>query len=143
MTTEEKLQQVQLLSDGQVTEAGVLAGLTQAPSAYDLFVAPDRAVARRNEVLDAMLQQGTITPSQHAWATATRSPGLRPGNLYRTIKEPYFFGYVRDELIRAYGVETVRSGGLRVYTTILPRWQKLAKRAIAAFSRTGPIPRPR
>ena len=60
-------------------QAALLAGLTQAPSAYDPFVAPDRAVARRNEVLDAMLQQGTITPSQHAWATATRAPpGLAP-----------------------------------------------------------------
>ena len=72
-----------------------------------------------------------ITQAQHDWARASRSPGLRPGNLYKEIKEPYFFGYVRDELIRAYGVETVRSGGLRVYTTILPRWQKLAQRAIA------------
>ena len=112
-------------------QAAMLAGLTQAPSAYDPVVAPEKAIARRDEVLRAMLGEGMITRAQHDWARASRSPGLRPGNLYKEIKEPYFFGYVRDELIRAYGAETVRSGGLRVYTTILPRWQKLAQRAIA------------
>ena len=112
-------------------EAALLAGLTQAPSVYDPVLAPERAIARRDEVLAAMLDEGMITPEQHAWAVASRTPRLDPGDLYREIKEPYFFGYVRDELIRAYGVETVRSGGLRVYTTILPRWQKLAERAIA------------
>src|SRR4029079_6865856 len=45
-------------------------------------------------------------------------------------KEPYFFGYVRDQLIRRYGSEYVRSGGLSVYTTIVPRWQKAAQGAI-------------
>ena len=46
------------------------------------------------------------------------------------IREPYFFGYVRDKLIEAYGAETVRSGGLQVYTTIVPRYQRLAEKAI-------------
>ena len=54
----------------------------------------------------------------------------KPGRLYKEIREPYFFGYVRDQLIRKYGAETVRSGGLSVYTTIVPRWQKAAQEAI-------------
>ena len=71
-----------------------------------------------------------ITPAQHRWAR--RQPiGLRPGRLYEQIREPYFFGYVRDQLVKAYGAETVRSGGLKVYTTIEPRWQRLAQKAIA------------
>jgi penicillin-binding protein 1A len=70
-----------------------------------------------------------ITQRQHDWAR--RQPiGLRPGSLYEQIREPYFFGYVRDQLVKAYGAETVRSGGLKVYTTIEPRWQRLAQRAI-------------
>ena len=55
---------------------------------------------------------------------------LRPGELYSRIREPYFFGYVRDELIRHYGASTVRSGGLRVYTTINPRFQRAAEISI-------------
>lgn len=110
-------------------QAALLAGLTQAPTTYDPFVDPARAVERRNRVLRAMLGEGMITPAQHRWAVR-RSIGLRPGRLYQEIREPYFFGYVRDQLVKAYGAETVRSGGLQVYTTIEPRWQALARRAI-------------
>ena len=110
-------------------QAALLAGLTQAPSVYDPMADPERAVARRNEVLAAMRGQGTITQRQYRYARRSRI-GLVPGRLYAEIREPYFFGYVRDELVRAYGVERVRSGGLSVYTTIQPRWQKLAQDAI-------------
>jgi penicillin-binding protein 1A len=111
-------------------QAALLAGLTQAPSVYDPFADSARAVARRNEVLQAMLEQGTISGAQYRWAR--RQPaGLRPGKLYEQIREPYFFGYVRDQLVKAYGAETVRSGGLKVYTTIEPRWQRLARQAIS------------
>ena len=113
-------------------ESALLAGLTQAPSAYDPFVEPAKAIARRNQVLDAMVRQGVITQAEHDRAASGRTLRLRPGNLYREIREPYFFGYVRDELIRRYGAETVRSGGLRVYTTIVPRWQRLAQEAISS-----------
>jgi penicillin-binding protein 1A len=111
-------------------QAALLAGLTQAPTTYDPLADPVRAVQRRNQVLTAMLQERMITQGQYAWAR--RQPvGLRPGKLYEQIREPYFFGYVRDQLVRAYGAETVRSGGLKVYTTIEPRWQRLARQAIA------------
>jgi penicillin-binding protein 1A len=110
-------------------QAALLAGLTQAPTTYDPLADPVRAVARRNQVLTAMLQERMITQGQYAWAR--RQPvGLRPGRLYEQIREPYFFGYVRDQLVKAYGAETVRSGGLEVYTTIEPRWQRLARQAI-------------
>ena len=112
-----------------LSESALLAGLTQAPSAYDPLVEPERALARRAQVLDAMLVQGAIGRREHD--AAVRAPlGLRPGRLFTEIREPYFFGYVRDQLIRAYGVETVRSGGLKVYTTIQPRLQRLAQQAI-------------
>ena len=111
-------------------EAALVVGLTQAPSAYDPFLEPERAVDRRDQVLAAMLAQGTISRREHDFAAGSRSLGLEPGRLYREVREPYFFSYVRERLIRAYGVETVRSGGLSVYTTIVPRWQRLAQRAI-------------
>ncbi len=111
-------------------QAALLAGLTQAPSAYDPFAEPAKALARRDAVLIAMRDQGMITSRQYAWASASRALQLKPGRLYKEIREPYFFGYVRDQLIRKYGAETVRSGGLSVYTTILPRWQRAAQEAI-------------
>ena len=111
-------------------QAALLAGLPQAPSAYDPFHRPGTALARRDEVLRAMLRYGAITPAQYRVAVAQRDLGLKPGKLYTRIKEPYFFSYVRDQLIEEYGAATVRTGGLRVYTTIDPRLQRAAVRAI-------------
>ena len=112
-----------------LSEAALLAGLTQAPSVYNPFTVPARALARRNEVLRAMLDTGVITPRVHQLAVATKL-NLRRGKVYDAIREPYFFGYVRDRLIEEYGPQRVRSGGLKVYTTIIPRYQRLAETAI-------------
>jgi penicillin-binding protein 1A len=115
-------------SELTLSEAALLAGLTQAPSVHNPFTAPGRARARRAVVLQAMLDTGVITRKR--FRKANRSDlGLRR-QLYTRIREPYFFGYVRDRLIEAYGAEQVRSGGLRVYTTIVPRYQRLAEKAI-------------
>ena len=112
-----------------MNESALLAGLTQAPSIYNPFTTPQRALLRRADVLRAMLDTGVIT--QKRFRRAVEAPlGLRPGRLYSEIREPYFFGFVRDKLIETYGAGTVRSGGLRVYTTIVPRYQRLAERAI-------------
>jgi penicillin-binding protein 1A len=112
-----------------LAESALLAGLTQAPSNYDPFTTPARARARRAVVLRSMLETGVITKRVHDLAAA--SPlNLKRGGLYSRIREPYFFGYVRDKLIEVYGAEQVRSGGMQVYTTIRPRYQRLAEKAI-------------
>ncbi|MGH3072526.1 MAG: transglycosylase domain-containing protein [Gaiellaceae bacterium] len=110
-------------------EAALLAGLPQAPSLYDPFNRTETAMNRRNQVLAAMLAEGDITREQHDWA-ASRGLGLEAGKLYKEIREPYFFSYVRDQLIAEYGAGTVRSGGLKVYTTVDPRFQRAARSAI-------------
>ena len=67
-----------------------------------------------------------------AWRYARNQPlGLRPGTLYKTIHEPYFFGYVDQQLVQHYGQRLVESGGLRVQTTIDPTLQRLAEHTIA------------
>jgi penicillin-binding protein 1A len=110
-------------------EAALLAGLPQAPSDYDPFRQPQIATARRNHVLRALLTEGDIDRDQYDWAIG-RGLGLKAGKLYKEIREPDFFGYVRDQLIAEYGAGTVRSGGLKVYTTIDPRFQRAAQTAI-------------
>jgi penicillin-binding protein 1A len=111
-------------------QAALLAGLPQAPSDYDPFHNAPAAIVRRNEVLQTMLVGGAITPAQYRWAVRSSNLGLRPGSLYTRIRQPYFFGYVINELERVYGANTVREGGLRVYTTIDPKLQRAANRAI-------------
>jgi penicillin-binding protein 1A len=112
-----------------LAESALLAGLPQAPSDFDPFHAPQKALARRDEVLRAMLANYDITRSQYDQASAERLH-LQAGRLYTRIREPYFFSYVRDQLIAQYGAATVRSGGLNVYTTIDPRFQNAARSAI-------------
>lgn len=113
-----------------LAQAALVAGLPQAPSLYDPLYRPAEALARRDEVLKAMLDNGDVTPAQYRAAVSERNLRLRPGRLYTRIREPYFFGFVRDQLIEEYGASTVRSGGLRVYTTIDPRLQAAARAAI-------------
>src|SRR5215216_7058365 len=108
----------------------ILAGLTQAPSVYDPLNKPASALRRRNQVLQAMLANGDITKRQYDAAVGDRELHLHPGKVYTRIREPYFFSYVREQLITQYGANTVRSGGLRVYTTIDRRFQQQARNAI-------------
>jgi penicillin-binding protein 1A len=111
-------------------QSALLAGLTQAPSDYDPLNKPAAAIRRRNQVLQAMLDNGAITQRQYAEAVRDRELHLNPGRLYTRIREPYFFSFVREQLITQYGANTVRSGGLRVYTTIDRRFQQNARNAI-------------
>jgi penicillin-binding protein 1A len=111
-------------------QAALLAGLPQAPSSYDPFRNPAAALERRNEVLRAMLVNGDITSTEFERASAHTSLGLKPGRRFIRIREPYFFSYVQELLQQEYGSNTVREGGLKVYTTINPGLQKAATAAI-------------
>jgi penicillin-binding protein 1A len=112
-----------------LSQAALLAGMTQAPSRYDPFNRPQQAIARRNTVLRAMLENRDIDQVQYEQSVA-KPLGLKRGAVYEKIRQPYFFNYVYDELVREYGAGTVRSGGLKIHTTIDLRFQRLAQRAI-------------
>jgi penicillin-binding protein 1A len=110
-------------------EAALLAGLPQAPSQYNPFINADAALKRRNLVLDAMLDQGYISQSEHQkWSRA--GLGLERGLRYDQFRYRYFFDYVQQELIDRYGTNTARVGGLKVYTTLEPQLQDTAEQAI-------------
>jgi penicillin-binding protein 1A len=113
-----------------LSQAALLAGLPQLPSEYDPLHAPEKALARRDEVLRAMLETGSITRRQYTNAAKATDLGLKPGKLYQTLRQPDFFRYVIEQLQRQYGTNTVRSGGLKVYTTIHPQLQRQANLAI-------------
>src|SRR3954463_5871779 len=115
--------------DLTLDQAALLAGLPQAPSLYNPFKNPTAAIARRNEVLRAMLKNGYISPSEELQAVDAPLK-LRAGNKYFRRAEPYFFDYVSEILIEKYGLNTYRKGGLKVYTTIDPSLQKVARDSI-------------
>ena len=112
-----------------VAESALLAGLPQAPSELNPFQNPKAALDRRNEVLSKMAKLGYITDAEAAQATAQQLR-VKHGHLYTRIREPFFFDYVKQELIDKFGVNTVQKGGLKVYTTIYPSLQQAGRDAI-------------
>jgi penicillin-binding protein 1A len=118
-------------------QAALIAGLPQAPSEYNPLLNPKGALQRRNEVLQAMEQQGYISESEYQNALR-QDLGLDRGYKYQQVREPYFFDYVTQDLIDRYGVNTVRNGGLEVHTTIDPQLQQYAQSAIANHDYGGP-----
>jgi penicillin-binding protein 1A len=112
-----------------LTEAAMIAGLPQAPSEYNPFLDPQAALERRNQVLEAMAEQGYITAEEYDVATE-KGLGLNPGHKYRVIRDRFLFDLVQQELIDKYGLNTVRYGGLRAYTTIDPELQERAQEAV-------------
>ena len=121
-----------------VAEAALLAGLVKSPSSYAPTVSIDRATARRNLVLRAMLDAATI--DQSTYDTALKEPvtlhdGLRAGE----AAGQYFKEEVRRFLVQRFGWERVYQGGLKVYTTVDLDMQKAAEaevvRAIAEIEK--------
>ena len=110
-------------------QAALLAGLPQAPSQYNPFLYPAAALQRRNEVLDKMAELHYISQTQAAAAKAARLE-VKHGDYYTRRQESFFFEYVRKELVRRYGLNTVEQGGLKVYTTINLKMQGEARDAI-------------
>jgi penicillin-binding protein 1A len=115
-----------------LAQAALLAGLPQAPSLDDPFRHPRAALARRNEVLTALRRAGAISAGRYR-TVAARPLGLRPGHRYREARFPTFFDYALRELLHREGTTLARHGGLRVTTTLDPRLQHLADRAIAGW----------
>jgi penicillin-binding protein 1A len=120
------------VKDLELHESALLAGLPQAPSQYNPFRNPAAALERRNDVLEQMLDNGYISPLEYQEA-ASRKLSLKRGFRYLNRREPYFFDYVQEKLIERYGAGVARQGGLRIYTTINPKMQDLARDAINAY----------
>ncbi len=121
-----------------LAQQATLAGLPQSPTDFNPFLRPDLALARRNEVLEAMVKSHYITERQAQRAERARL-GVKNSKLYTARTQPYIFDYALSQLIQHYGLKTAEDEGLKVYTTIDPRTQQLARSAIVAHQPGGPV----
>lgn len=111
-------------------EAALLAGIIQAPSRLSPYRHPERALDRRNLVLDSMVETGAITRAQAELAKATPlQKSLAPPNV-EASDAPYFVDMVRDHLISQYSEQDINDQALRVYTTLDPDLQRAAAEAV-------------
>jgi 1A family penicillin-binding protein len=113
-----------------VAEAALLAGLVKSPSSYAPTVSLERAVARRNTVLQAMLDAGAIDRAAFQSARANK-PALHDSLREEEPHGQYFKEQVRQELVNRFGWQRVYQGGLRVFSTIDMPMQIAAETAVA------------
>ncbi len=116
-------------ADLDLAEAAMLAGIINLPGTYDPVSDPESARARRDVVLDRMLEYGYIDEAQHAGALA-EDLNLSRGDVEPADDNEYFLDAIRKELAQEYGDEAVYEGGLKIYTTLDPRLQGLATTAV-------------
>src|SRR5258706_4422610 len=108
-------------------EAALLAGMIRGPS-YSPILHAQRALARRNIVLDRMARADKITQAQATQAIALPL-ALHVEAPHNTLA-PYFVEDIRKYLEGTYGTQTVHERGLRVYTTLNVGMQRAANQAI-------------
>ena len=116
------------LKDISLPEAALLAGLIQAPSALSPYRHPDRAMERRNTVLEAMVENHAITREQADKAKATQLK-LAPPNV-EASDAPYFVDMVRDAVLSKLNEREMNDQQFRIYTTLDPDLQKAAAQAV-------------
>jgi len=117
------------LDELTIAEAAYLAALPKAPANYNPRTRPKAAKDRRDWVIDRMVEDGIISEAQGREAQA------QPLTIASRAKTEFvragFFGEeVRRELLQRYGEEGLYTGGLSVRTTLDPRLQKMARKAV-------------
>lgn len=119
----------QPLSELKPHQVALLVGLVKGPSWYDPRRNPERALQRRDQVLQVMLEQGVIDKVEHA--TAVKQPlGVIKKPLYEDARYPAFLDLVKRQLKQDYKDEDLRSEGLRIFTTLDPWAQEQLEQAI-------------
>ena len=116
------------LKDITLPEAALLAGIIQGPSRLSPYRHPERALERRNLVLDSMVETHAITREQAEKAKAAPLK-LAPPNV-EASDAPYFVDMVRDTLINKFSEHDLNDESYRIYTTLDPDLQKAAAQAV-------------
>ena len=116
------------LKDITLPEAALLAGIIQGPSRLSPYRHPERALERRNLVLDSMVDTHAITREQAEKAKASPLK-LAPPNV-EASDAPYFVDMVRDTLINKFSEHDLNDESYRIYTTLDPDLQKAAAQSV-------------
>lgn len=119
------------MDDLTLAEAAFLAGLPKAPNNYDPDRHPEAARARRDYVLRRMQEDGHVSAAQAAQARAGPVTP-RPARATEIARAGHFVAEIRRRLVREFGEDGLYGGGLSVRTTLDPRLQQAAEKALRA-----------
>jgi penicillin-binding protein 1A len=115
-----------------VAEAAYLAAMPKAPGALHPVRNHDRAVERRNYVIDRLLENGWIKQAEAEKARKDPLVVTNRSNTGRTFAGEYFAEEVRRDILERYGEKKLYEGGLSVRTTLDPKLQVMARKTMAA-----------
>ncbi|HEX3940878.1 MAG TPA: transglycosylase domain-containing protein [Acidobacteriaceae bacterium] len=111
-----------------VAQCALLAGLVQDPSLLNPYRHKDRALHRRNQVLDAMVENHKLSRAEAEQAKA-EPVHLTPANV-DAGEAPYFVDLVRERLVQQFGNTDFNADGYRIYTSLDPELQNAATQAV-------------
>ena len=111
-----------------LAESALLAGMIQRPNYFTPFRHAERAIVRRNLVLDSMVETGAITKDQAERAQA--EPLHLSAASVDASEAPYFVDLVHEQLLQKIGERDSNLEGLRIYTTLDPDLQRVATAAV-------------
>lgn len=120
--------------DLNLSEGALLAGMIRGPELYSPYRNPEGAKLRQNLTLDRMLDLEMISEEETFVAKMTPLNLKEEKPKAKKYVAPYFTSYVVQQLVDKYGKEYVYKGGLRVYTTLDSRMQKVAENVIENFT---------
>ncbi len=106
------------VSEINVAESALLAGIIRSPNNYSPFVRPDLAMQRRTLVLGLMLKNGKIDQAAHDKAMATPLPKKPFRQKTGLSSIPFYVDRVLQEMSHDYGIKDVKGRGLQIYTAI-------------------------
>ncbi|WP_375677433.1 penicillin-binding protein 1A [Bartonella sp. AS69XJJH] len=118
------------VNDLTLEQCAYLAALPKGPANYDPFKNTQRAIDRRNWVIDRMIANGYVTREQGEKAKAKPLGATIRGSDNYVFAADYFTEEVRRRLIHRYGAKTLYEGGLSIRTTLDPHLQLIARRAL-------------
>ena len=119
------------VTDMDLGQAAVLAGLPQAPSVYSPFVDIRACKERQTLVLNRMKELSMIAPEEAKKYIDRPVKTTGPRELgFKGFRMPYFSTYCLHELVKKYGSDVVYRGGLRVYSTLDIPLQEYAQTAL-------------
>lgn len=118
------------VSEVDVAEAAMLAGMIPSPNNYSPFVNPERSMQRRNMVLALMLKEKKIDQATFEKARSAKLPKKPFRQKTGLTSIPYYVDRVVQELARDYGIKDVKGRGLQIYTAIDLAAQDAATRTV-------------
>lgn len=117
------------ISELTLDQMALLVGIIKGPSFYDPWRHGEKALARRNVVLNVLMQRGIITKTEYTQYTARPLGIIKRGSMNYS-KTPAFMGVLKREIATRFGPDFLSGNGIKIFTSLDPQAQISAEHAV-------------